>query len=554
MSSNEKNVSESKIHASSDVESAHELSHGGYTGGQQTLVRQLKNRHIAMISIGGVIGTGLFLGTATSLMHGGPVGLLLGYITVGTICWSVMVSLGEMVAYLPIPGGHIKLAERFVDPALSFTMGWNYWYNWTIILPAELSAAAILINYWNKTVNNSAWISICLVVVVTINMFGAGVYGEAEFIFASIKVITITGLIILGIVLDLGGGPNHDRLGFRYWKHPGPFAQYADIGGAKGRFLGWWSVMTQAAFSYIGTEIVAIAAGEAKNPRRNLPKAIKRVYIRILLFYIGGTAVIGLLVPSTDPRLDLSDGTAASSPFVIAIKNAGIGGLPSVINAALLTSAWSAASSDLYTSSRALYGLAASGNAPKIFLRTTRKGLPFVSIIFCSLFATLSYMGVNEGSGKVFGWFANMTAVAGLMTWFGICVTYIRFYQGLKVQGYDRSKMPFAVRFQPFPAWYGMIASLVICFLSGWNVFLKGKWAQDIFVTNYFPLMLFPVLYLGAKFYYKVPYVQAKDMDFVTNIAEIEAETYDEPVPRNKAEAFWQWLVSRFSSLFVGVD
>ncbi|KAK0198659.1 amino acid permease [Armillaria mellea] len=541
--SNEKNGSESKVHASSDVESAHELSHGGYTGGQQTLVRQLKNRHIAMISIGGVIGTGLFLGTATSLRHGGPVGLLLGYITVGTICWSVMVSLGEMVAYLPIPGGHIKLAERFVDPALSFTMGWNYWYNWTIILPAELSAAAILINYWNQSVNNSAWITICLVVVVTINMFGAGVYGEAEFIFASIKVITITGLIILGIVLDLGGGPSHDRLGFRYWKHPGPFAQYADISGAEGRFLGWWSVMTQAAFSFIGTEIVAIAAGEAKNPRRNLPKAIRRVYIRILLFYIGGTAVIGLLVPSTDPRLNLSDGTAASSPFVIAIKNAGIGGLPSVINAALLTSAWSAASSDLYTSSRALYGLAASGNAPKVFLRTTRKGLPYVSIIFCSLFATLSYMGVNEGSGKVFGWFSNMTAVAGLMTWFGICLTYIRFYQGLKAQGYDRSKMPFAVRFQPFPAWYGMIASLIICFLSGWNVFLKGAWAQDTFVTNYFPLMLFPVLYLGAKFYYKVPYVKAKDMDFVTNIAEIEAETYDEPAPRNKVEAFWQWLM-----------
>ncbi|KAK0208559.1 amino acid permease [Desarmillaria ectypa] len=543
LSSNEKNGTESKILASSDVESAHELSHGGYTNDQKTLVRQLKNRHIAMISIGGVIGTGLFLGTATSLRNGGPVGLLLGYITVGTICWSVMVSLGEMIAYLPIPGGHIKLAERFVDPALSFTMGWNYWYNWTIILPAELSAAAILINYWNKTVNNSAWITICLVVVVTINMFGAGVYGEAEFIFASIKVITITGLIILGIVLDLGGGPNHDRLGFRYWKHPGPFAQYAHIGGSEGRFLGWWSVMTQAAFSFIGTEIVAIAAGEAKNPRRNLPKAIRRVYIRILLFYIGGTAVIGLLVPSTDPRLDLSSGTAASSPFVIAIRNAGIGGLPSVINAALLTSAWSAASSDLYTSSRALYGLATSGNAPKVFLRTTRKGLPYVSIIFCSLFATLSYMGVNEGSGKVFGWFANMTAVAGLMTWFGICLTYIRFYQGLKVQGYDRSKMPFAVKFQPFPAWYGMIASLFICFLSGWDVFLKGHWAQDTFVTNYFPLMLFPVLYIAAKVYYKVPYVRARDMDFVTNIAEIEAETYDEPPPRNKMEAFWQWLM-----------
>lgn len=158
----------------------------------------------------------------------------------------------------------------------------------------------------------------------------AGIYGEAEFIFASIKVLTITGLIILGIVLDLGGGPNHDRIGFRYWKHPGPFAQFGGIGGAKGRFLAWWAVMTQAAFSFIGTEVVAIAGAEAKNPRRNIPRAIRNVYIRILLFYIGGVTIIGLLVPYTNPNLNLADGTAAASPFVIAIEIAGIKGLPSV--------------------------------------------------------------------------------------------------------------------------------------------------------------------------------------------------------------------------------
>ena len=171
---------------------------------------------------------------------------------------------------------------------------------------------------------------------------------------STFKVLTIVGLIILCIVIDLGGAPGHDRLGFRYWKNPGPFVQYKEIAGTTGRFLGWWAVMTQAAFSYIGTEIVAIAAGEAKNPRRNLPKAIKRVYIRILLFYIGGTFIIGLLVPSNDPGLNLNSGDAASSPFVIAIETAGIKGLPSVINACLLTSAWSAGNSDLYCSSRAL--------------------------------------------------------------------------------------------------------------------------------------------------------------------------------------------------------
>jgi amino acid transporter len=201
-------------------------------------------------------------------------GLLLGYAVVGSICYAVMISLGEMVAYLPVPGGHIKLADRFVDPAFAFTLGWNYvsfhafatefathwfppqWYNWTIILPAELSAAAILINYWNKTVNNGVWITICLLVVFAINFAGAGVYGECEFWFASIKVLTIVGLIILGIILTAGGGPDKQAHGFEYWRNPGPLVQYNGIPGALGKFLGFWAVLSQAAFSYIGTEIV----------------------------------------------------------------------------------------------------------------------------------------------------------------------------------------------------------------------------------------------------------------------------------------------------------
>ncbi|KAF8140082.1 amino acid permease [Boletus edulis] len=505
------------------------------------LKRQLKNRHVAMISIGGVIGTGLFVGTATSLANGGPVGLLLGYITMGTIVLAVMVSLGEMIAYLPIPGGHITLSERFVNPALSFAMGWNYWYNWTIIAPAELSAAALLIDYWHPNVNNAVWVVICIIVVVTINMLGSGAYGEAEFIFAYSP---ITGLIILGIIIDLGGGPNHDRIGFRYWKNPGPFAQYQGISGSKGQFLGWWSVLDNAAFSFIGTEIVAIAAGETKNPRRNLPRAIRRVYIRILLFYILGTFVIGLLVPYTNSQLKLSGGGTAASPFVIAIEIAGIKSLPSIINACLLSSAWSAASSDLYTSSRALYGLAIAGNAPKFFARTTKSGLPFISVVFCALFTLLAFMAISTGAGQVFTWFSNMTAVAGLMTWFGICVTYIRFYSGMKAQGIDRKTLPFSTRVQPFAAWYGAFTTLIICLFNAWSVFLRGKWNTATFVTSYLPLVLFPILYIGARFYYRTPIVKPEDMDFVSDIAQIEADEEPDVPPKNKADAFWQWLVS----------
>ncbi|KAF8490299.1 amino acid permease-domain-containing protein [Gautieria morchelliformis] len=394
-------------------------------GDGQGLKRQLKSRHIAMIRSAfsaSVIGTRLFLGTAGALKNGGPIGLLLGYIVMGTICYSVMISLGEMIAFVHIPGGHIKLGERFVNRAFSFAMDWNYWYNWTIVLPTELSAAAILINFWNKSVNNAVWVTIFLLVVVVINLMGAGVYGEYEFIFASIKVIAIIGLIILGIVLDLG------------------------------QSLGWWAVMTQAAFSFVGTEIVAIAAGEAKNPRKNLPKAIKRVYIRILLFYIGGTLTIGLLVPSNDPGLNLQSKNAAASPFVIAISRAGIKGLPSVINACLLTSAWSAAS-------RALCTLL-------FFTYTLKSGLPVASVTFSASFGFLAYMGIKTDSGKV------LTPVAVLMMW------------------HSPENLLFASPLQPYAAWYSMIATFVICFFSGNAVFFKGAWETDVFITNYLPLML----------------------------------------------------------------
>nr|ODN91508.1 AAT family amino acid transporter [Cryptococcus depauperatus CBS 7855] len=515
---------------------------------KQGLHRQLKARHMAMISLGGVIGTGLFLGTGSALAHGGPLGLFLGYALMGSICYCMMISLGEVVSQFPVPGGHIKLAARFVDPALAFAMGWNYWYNWVIILPAELSAAAVLINLWNKTISNALWISICLIVVVVINLFGAGVYGECEFWFASIKVLTIRRWLTflqLGIIITSGGGPDHTSIGFQYWRDPGPFVQYEGIAGSLGQFLGFWAVLTQAAFSYIGTEIIAIAAGEAKNPRRNIPRAIRRVYIRILIFYLGGTFIIGLLVPSTDKGLALNSGNALASPFVIAIKRAGIPVLPSIINACLLTAAWSAASSDLYTSSRALYGLSITHQAPKIFSRTTKNGLPYVAITLCALFGGLAYMSLQSTAGQVFGYFANLTAAAGLMTWWGICFIYIRFEKGLRTQGIPRSSLPYAPRlnYKACAAWYAIIMISIILFFSGWSVFLRSKWSTATFITTYLPIWLFPVQWFGFKYIKKTRFVRASEMDFVSGLDAIEADCYDEPPPKNWVEKIWRGLM-----------
>lgn len=421
----------------------------------------------------------------------------------------------------------------------------NQQYNWIIIMPAELSAAAVLINLWNKSVNNAAWISICLIVVVVINFLGAGVYGECEFWFASIKVLTIVGLILLGIILSAGGGPSGEVIGFKYWKNPGPFTQYAGIPGALGQFLGFWAVLTQAAFSYIGTEIVAIAAAEARNPRKTLPSSIKKVYIRILIFYLGGTFIIGILVPSNSPGLKLNSGNALASPFVIAIRQAGIPALPSIINACLLTSAWSAASSDLFTSSRALYGLAITRQAPKIFARTTKSGLPWVALVFCAAFGGLAYMSLSAGAGKVFGWLANLTAACGLLTWWAISFTYIRFHKGMKAQGISRDSLPYKNRFNhnAIAAWYAIILISIILFFSSYTVFLSGKWDVATFITNYLPLFVFPVMWVGYKLIKRTKWLKPSEMDFFSGLEEIEADCYEEPAPKNLWEKVWAKIV-----------
>ncbi|KAK0549991.1 hypothetical protein OC846_002608 [Tilletia horrida] len=498
----------------------------------------LDNRHLAMISIGGVIGTGLFLGTAGSLARGGPLGLWMGYILMGSICYAMMMCLGEMISYLPIPGGHIKLAERFVDPALGFAMGWNYFYNWAIVLPAELAAAATLIGFWSD-LNPAIWISICLVIVIVINFFGARAYGETEFWFCSIKVITIVGLLILSFLLDVGAVGN--RRGFQYWKNPGPFVQYLGIEGAWGRFLGFWSVLINAGFSFIGTEIVAMAAAEARNPRRALPKAVSKVWIRILFFYILGTLAVGVLVPSNEPQLT-KGAQANKSAFVIAIRDAGIKGLPSVINAALVTSATSAASSDLYTSSRALYSLALAGNAPRIFAKTLKNGLPLPSLIVSALFSGLAYLSVATSSNQVFGWLQGLTSICGLLSWWAISLTYLRFYKGTKVQGIDRTAMPFHSKLQPFLGYWSLGWTTIVMLFCGFKNFIHGHWDQADFVTSYFPLPLFIVIWIGYKLFYRTRVVKADEMDFYTGIKEIlEAEEPEKP-PKNLWEKFWAWL------------
>lgn len=517
------------------------------------VTRGLKSRHIQFIALGGTIGTGLFLGIGSAFTRAGPLSVLLGYSFTGLAVFAMMQCLGEMATWLPLPGSIPQFCARYVDDALGFAVGWNNWYASAITLCTEISAASVVIGYWEgaQHINVAVWISIFIVLVVCLNIFAVAIYGEAEFIFASIKIITIVGLLIMAFIVDLGGGPKHDRLGFRFWKHPGAMKEYASTGDT-GRFLGLFSVLVNAAFSYGGVELVAVAAGEAENPRKNIPKAVRRVFWRILFFYVLGSLAIGVLVASNDSHLlsaqDAGAPGAAESPWVIGIQNAGIPALPSIINAVILTSASSSANAFLYTGSRYLFALAQNGQAPRFLLRCSKAGVPYWCVAITASISGLTYLSVRSGGpALVFNWFQNLTTIASLFTWCSICYAYIKFYAALKAQGVDRNTLVFKSRFQPYLAWIAFVFFALIILFNGFIVFVgehHQHWNVTDFLAAYIGIPIFIVLYGFWKIFKKTPWIQAQDADITTGKAALDAEDgqWPEQHPRNIFEKIWFWI------------
>ncbi|KAI9459487.1 dicarbixylic amino acid permease [Lactarius psammicola] len=494
-----------------------------------TLHRGLKARQISMIALGGAVGTGLIIGSGTALVRGGPLGILLGYSFVGLVCYLVMVALGEMAAYLPHKKGFAGYAARFVDPAFGFALGWNYLMKYLIVTPNNINAAGAVIQYWTRHVHIAVWMVIFILFIACVNLLGVRVFGELEFWFSSIKVITLIGLLLMGIIIDLGGNPRHDRIGFRYWKHPdGPMGSYLLSRVHNPHlaiFLGFWSTLTNALFAYIGTELIGVTVGEAQNPRKNIPIAIRRTFLRIVVFYIGGVFVIGLLVPRTNNDLFVANKSktgAAASPFVVATTLVGIKVLNHIINAAILIFVMSAANSDLYIGSRTLYALAIEGKAPRIFRKVNRMGVPWPALLFCTAFCCLVFLNVHSSSQKVFGWFVNLVSTFGAITWMCICYSHIRFMKALSAQGISRDSLPYKAPLQPFGSWFALISTGIITLFKGYDTFIP--FTKDTFVTSYIGLPTFVLCWGGYKLYYRTSVIPSDKVDLITGKREIDEE------------------------------
>jgi amino acid transporter len=340
-------------------------------------------------------------------------------------------------------------------------------------------------------------------------------------------------------------------LGFRYWKHPGAMKEY-DSTGATGRFLGLFSVLVNAAFSYGGVELVAVAAGEAENPRKNIPKAVRRVFWRILFFYVLGSLAIGVLVASNDKNLLSAQASgapgAAESPWVIGIQNAGIPVLPSIINAVILTSASSSANAFLYTGSRYLFALAQNKQAPRFLLRCSKAGVPYWCVGITASIAGLTYLSVNSGGPSVvFNWFQNLTTIASLFTWCSICIAYLQFHKALKAQGVDRNTLVFKSHFQPYTAWFALIYFALIIIFNGFDVFVgehHSHWDVTNFLAAYIGIPIFFGLYGFWKIFKRTHWIAPADADITTGKAALDAEDgqWPEQHPRNIFEKIWFWI------------
>ncbi|KAJ4361873.1 hypothetical protein N0V83_010814 [Neocucurbitaria cava] len=527
--------------AGHDLEASRSHDHGGDFVTHlenKNLARGLQQRHIQMIAIAGAIGTGLFLGLGGSIQTGGPLGALLGYATVGLIVCVVQFALGEVAALLPVTGSFVRHAEFLVDPAFGFAIGLNIVYGNLLSVPAEISAICVLFEYWTD-VNPAVWISIFILLTFLVGISFVGIYGEIEFFFASLKILLVFFLILLGLVIDLGGIPGQERLGFRYWKTPGPFVEYIAT-GAWGQFLGYWAVMTNAVFSFAGVESLAMAAAETQNPRRNIPKACKKVFARVLIFYVLAVLIVGMIVASDDSRLDDYTGDAAMSPFVIVASAAGIKAIPSVVNAVVITSAWSSSNQALLSGTRVLYGLAIKGQAPKIFLRTSSWGVPYVCVIFNTCFMFLAFMALSNSAMTVFWWLVDLTAAGVLVSWSCILLNHIRLCQAMKTQGISRTELPFHNSWTPYASPVALFMCIAILLTGGFATFTKGNWDPASFVSSYLDIPLVIAAFLLWKLIKGTKFVNLADIP----IREALEEVSKHPEPEELKRTGWRRVVT----------
>jgi lysine-specific permease len=468
------------------------------------LKRGMDVRHLNMIAIGGSIGTGLFLATGNSIHLAGPGGTMLAYLIVSVMVYFLMTSLGEMAAYIPSSGSFYTYAAEYVDPALGVALGFNYWYNWAITVASEVCAASLIMGFWFPHTPPFVWNLLAFCIFVSLNFLPSRGFGETEYWFSLIKVLAIIVFILLGGALIFGFMGNNP-IGFKYWT----------IGDAPfhGGKLAIFNALIMAGFSFQGTELIGVAAGESKEPGKSIPSAVKKVFWRIVLFYIISVLIVSFLIPYTSDLLNNSD--VRSSPFTMVFHQAGIPFAASLINLVIIVGILSAGNSGMYASTRMLWFLAKKKHLPEIFARVSKRGVPVYALIATAAVSLIAFSASIFGSGVVYFWLVSASSVSGFITWAGIATSHYYFRKAYLKQGSDLKNLPYVAKGYP----YAPLIALAFCFIviigQNYSVFMDGSINYYGLIVSYMGVPIFLAIWLGYKWVKKTSFSNFKQNDFI---------------------------------------
>ncbi|CAI5759917.1 unnamed protein product [Candida verbasci] len=455
------------------------------------LKQNLKKRQLQMIALGGCVGSGLLVASGLALQNG-PLALVIAWLIVGSFLYCTMQSLAELCSYLPVSGSFATYSARFIDSSWGFAMGWNYALFWVIVLPLELVASSMTINFWQSNINSVVWVAVFYVLIFLLNLCGNKGFGEFEFIASIIKLLGVVGFNILAIIIICGGTGNQGYIGGKNWHPP-----------LQTGFKGIVSTCLTATYSLAGTELVGLTSSESEeNPAKSFRSTIKQINYRILIFYLLTLTLVGFLVPATYSEL-AGSGSAdtSSSPFVIAINAAQIKVLPSIFNVVVLVALLAISNSAVYGFSRTCIGLAEQGLAPSCFKYIDRKGRPLVGMGISAVFGLLSFVSASKYEDEVFAWLVAISGLSTLFTWGSINGAYIRFRGAMKYQNRSIDELPYKSTTGVIGAYYGLIMNIVVLALQFWLALYpigKQPHAKDFFKT-YLGAVIVLIFYVVHK-------------------------------------------------------
>ncbi|PYI06125.1 hypothetical protein BO78DRAFT_430034 [Aspergillus sclerotiicarbonarius CBS 121057] len=480
----------------------------------------LKPRQITMVAIGGAINTGLTICAGNALSKAGPASILISYTGVGIIVYLVLCALGEVASWSPEPS-MTDHAARLCDPALGFTLGWIYWFKFMVVIPNQLAAGELLIAYWqeNEAKYSVFWTTAFLGVIIAANSLCSRYLGKYEVILSFFKVLVMSGLMALSVVLALGGGPDRDMKGFRYWRDPGAFAN--GTGGAvAGTIRAICRTVPSATLAYLGSELMGMTILRTQNPRKAAGRAIKVTFYRILVFNIVNITLLGMLVPHDTHIIAFTQKASqprTASAFVAVAQSAGPSVIPNLLNACLLLFVLSAANQALQMASMTLYGISLDKNAPSFLCRTNRRGIPIYALGMCSAVACLAYLNISSGSKRLFEYSVNLVSMFSILTWVSILVIHFSFIRARKAQKITDEVLAFRAPLGLFGSWVALVACVLVTVIRGFDFVDHEYYPKGVdriaFVTSFVGIPLYLTLVAGYKIGTKSKLVHPQDVD-----------------------------------------